>query len=312
MRGRSSANNFAATIHAGPTLLEGSATFDPNFNPARLPHGRRRRRAPRLRVRLRPRARRTDRKRPSRQRRPWTACGSWPAALAVVGRSKNAYSSPLDAGDTEAERGGRPGEPLPERHFRKHSPSPRCAGGAADRQLHLLVPPASALRPPEPQPSRCALVVGARRSVRRARRGDPPTGATRSPGVAPTIDRGDTAWMLVCTMAVLLMVPGLGLFEAGLLRAKNSVSVLMQCFAGLALLSVLWFLCGFSLCFSETDLGLVGGRDVASPASAYRRSPPLRPSPACSSSPSRACLPPSPRALSAFEGSAHLASSCGR
>ena len=65
------------------------------------------------------------------------------------------------------------------------------------------------------------------------------------------IDRADTAWMLISTAAVLLMIPALGLFEAGLLRAKNAVSVLMQCFAGAAVLSVLWFLIGFSLCFAE-------------------------------------------------------------
>lgn len=76
---------------------------------------------------------------------------------------------------------------------------------------------------------------------------------------------GDTAWMLTSTMLVLLMVPALGLFEAGLLRAKNSVSVLMQCLAGLALASTMWFIFGFSLCFSPVDgpLGLIGSLDHA-------------------------------------------------
>uniref|UniRef100_A0A0D3K9K9 Ammonium transporter AmtB-like domain-containing protein n=2 Tax=Emiliania huxleyi TaxID=2903 RepID=A0A0D3K9K9_EMIH1 len=72
--------------------------------------------------------------------------------------------------------------------------------------------------------------------------------------VAPSagvLDSADTSWMLVSTMGVLLMVPALGLFEAGLLRAKNSVSVLIQCFAGVAVLTVLWFVIGFSLCFSQ-------------------------------------------------------------
>ena len=73
-----------------------------------------------------------------------------------------------------------------------------------------------------------------------------------------SIDTADTAWMMVSTMAVLMMVPALGLFEAGLLRAKNSVSVLFQCFAGLALLSTLWFVVGYSLCFSPVDYGLYG------------------------------------------------------
>ena len=92
-------------------------------------------------------------------------------------------------------------------------------------------------------------------------------------GADPAIDTGDTAWMMVSTMAVLLMIPGLGLFEAGLLRAKNSVSVLMQCFAGLALLSVLWFLVGFSLCFSPTDHGLVGGLEHVGLAGVGWKSP---------------------------------------
>jgi Amt family ammonium transporter len=73
-----------------------------------------------------------------------------------------------------------------------------------------------------------------------------------------TLDGADTTWVLVATMGVLMMVPGLGLFEAGLLRAKNSVSVLMQCFVGLAVLSVLWFVIGFSLSFAPSAHGLVG------------------------------------------------------
>lgn len=79
-----------------------------------------------------------------------------------------------------------------------------------------------------------------------------------SPDVGSTIDAADTSWMLVATALVLVMMPGLGLFEAGLLRAKNSVSVLMQVFAGLSILSILWFTVGFSLCFSTTDYGLYG------------------------------------------------------
>ena len=198
-------------------------------------------------------------------------CGSFglpPRRLVERARStKNAYSSPLEVPVTPKQSEAVDQvSPLPDRHFLRLSPGHHAApAGLQIEQLHLLVgkPPASELsEPPEPQPSRVrALVVGAItigaalvHAVTTLLRAPP-----AAPAVAPTIDRGDTAWMLVCTMAVLLMVPGLGLFEAGLLRAKNSVSVLMQCFAGLALLSVLWFLCGFSLCFSETDLGLVGG-----------------------------------------------------
>mmetsp|Transcript_30206 Transcript_30206/g.69238 ORF Transcript_30206/g.69238 Transcript_30206/m.69238 type:complete len:540 (-) Transcript_30206:261-1880(-) len=74
---------------------------------------------------------------------------------------------------------------------------------------------------------------------------------------AGVISAGDTAWMLVASSFVLAMTPGLALFEAGLLRSKNTVSIIAQCLSGLSLLSVLWFFCGFSLCFGPTDLGIL-------------------------------------------------------
>lgn len=73
------------------------------------------------------------------------------------------------------------------------------------------------------------------------------------------IDSGDTAWMLVASSLVLLMIPALGLFEAGLLRKKNTVSVFMQIFFGLALLSVMWFAFGFSLTFGPDETGGIAG-----------------------------------------------------
>lgn len=77
-----------------------------------------------------------------------------------------------------------------------------------------------------------------------------------------TIDTGDTAWMLVAGSLVLLMIPALGLFESGLLRKKNAVSVFMQIFFGLALLSVMWFVFGFSLAFGPDEAGgLMGNMD---------------------------------------------------
>ena len=75
------------------------------------------------------------------------------------------------------------------------------------------------------------------------------------------IDSGDTAWMLVAGSLVLLMIPALGLFESGLLRKKNTVSIFMQIFFGLALLSVMWFTFGFSVSFGEDNSGLVGNFD---------------------------------------------------
>jgi Amt family ammonium transporter len=69
------------------------------------------------------------------------------------------------------------------------------------------------------------------------------------------LDSGDTAWMLTATMLVLLMtIPGLALFYGGMVRAKNLLSVLMQCFAITALVTVLWVVYGYSLAFDTTGM----------------------------------------------------------
>lgn len=68
--------------------------------------------------------------------------------------------------------------------------------------------------------------------------------------VAPTIDTGDTAWVLTASALVLMMtLPGLALFYGGLVRAKNILNVLMQCFLSAGLVGVLWILIGYSLAF---------------------------------------------------------------
>ena len=73
-----------------------------------------------------------------------------------------------------------------------------------------------------------------------------------------TLSHGDTAWMLTATALVLLMtVPGLALFYGGMVRSKNVLSVLAQCMAITALISVLWVLYGFSLAFDSA--GMVAG-----------------------------------------------------
>ena len=70
--------------------------------------------------------------------------------------------------------------------------------------------------------------------------------------VAPTVDKGDTAWMLISTALVALMViPGLALFYGGLVRSKNMLSVLMQVFMIFSLMMVLWFVYGYSIAFTE-------------------------------------------------------------
>jgi Amt family ammonium transporter len=77
------------------------------------------------------------------------------------------------------------------------------------------------------------------------------------------IDTGDTTWMLICTGLVMLMTPALGFFEAGLIRSKNSLSVIMQTFSGLAILSVLWFIIGFTLVYAPSFGGIIGKLDWA-------------------------------------------------
>ena len=75
----------------------------------------------------------------------------------------------------------------------------------------------------------------------------------------PTLDSGDTAWMLTASLLVLLMtLPGLALFYGGLVRSKNVLSVLMQCFAIVSLVTVLWVAYGYSLAFSTQ--GMVAGQ----------------------------------------------------
>ncbi|NNL10234.1 MAG: ammonium transporter [Pseudomonadales bacterium] len=78
------------------------------------------------------------------------------------------------------------------------------------------------------------------------------------------IDKGDTAWLLTATALVLFMtLPGLALFYSGLVRSKNVLSVLMQCFAIACNASFVWFLGGYSIAFSEQGGAFFGGLDKA-------------------------------------------------
>jgi len=66
------------------------------------------------------------------------------------------------------------------------------------------------------------------------------------------VDSGDTAWILTSTALVLFMtIPGLSLFYAGLVRSRNALSVLMQCFSITCMVSILWLIYGYSLAFSD-------------------------------------------------------------
>ncbi|MEZ5485258.1 MAG: ammonium transporter [Lysobacteraceae bacterium] len=95
---------------------------------------------------------------------------------------------------------------------------------------------------------------------------------TTSPAFAATADSGDTAWMLTSMALVLLMtIPGLALFYAGMVRSKNVLSVMMQCFAIVALITLLWVIYGYSLAFDTTGMAagehglrsIIGGFDKA-------------------------------------------------
>jgi len=88
--------------------------------------------------------------------------------------------------------------------------------------------------------------------------------ATAAPAEAAPVlvpNKGDTAWMMVSTILVIMMVvPGLALFYGGLVRSKNMLSVLMQVMVTFSLITVLWFIYGYSLAFTEGN-AFIGGLD---------------------------------------------------
>ena len=75
---------------------------------------------------------------------------------------------------------------------------------------------------------------------------------------APTINSGDTAWVLVSAALVLLMTPGLAFFYGGLVRSKNSLNTLMMSFVALAVVGIEWVLFGYSLAFAPGSQWLGG------------------------------------------------------
>jgi Amt family ammonium transporter len=84
---------------------------------------------------------------------------------------------------------------------------------------------------------------------------------------APVLNGGDTAWIIVATVLVLMMtIPGLALFYGGLVRRKNILSILMQCLILTSVISIEWILVGYSLAFTSSEGGLnafIGGFDKA-------------------------------------------------
>ncbi len=84
-------------------------------------------------------------------------------------------------------------------------------------------------------------------------------GAEEASAAVPAIDAGNTAWLLASSGLVLLMTPGLAFFYGGLVRKKNILSVLMQCFMAMCLVTVAWVGIGYSLAFGTDNKGLIGG-----------------------------------------------------
>ena len=73
-------------------------------------------------------------------------------------------------------------------------------------------------------------------------------------------DSGTTSWMLTSTALVLLMVPGLAMFYGGLVRTKNVIGTMMHSFAAMAIIGVVWAVCGYALSFGKSVLGgWIGG-----------------------------------------------------
>ena len=75
------------------------------------------------------------------------------------------------------------------------------------------------------------------------------------------VNTGDTAWVLLSAVLILGMMPALGFFEAGLLRRKNTLSIITEVFVGLSAMQFMWYMIGFSLVFGTDHGGFIGGFD---------------------------------------------------
>ena len=76
----------------------------------------------------------------------------------------------------------------------------------------------------------------------------------------PAVDSGNTAWMIVATILVLLMtIPGIALFYGGLVRQKNVLSIIMQCLLIVGVISILWVAFGYSFVFGTSLCGTAAG-----------------------------------------------------
>lgn len=98
-------------------------------------------------------------------------------------------------------------------------------------------------------------LLGATPLLRGAEPAAEPAAAAAAAPAPPTLDSGNTAWLITAGALVLFMtLPGLALFYGGLVRVKNVLSVLMQCFGIASVITVLWVVYGYSLAFSTTGM----------------------------------------------------------
>jgi len=133
-------------------------------------------------------------------------------------------------------------------------------GFAGSAQLAMAADaPAATSAATSAAPSAPAAATAATPAASAAPAAAPAPAADAAPAIVP--NKGDTAWMMVSTLLVILMtIPGLALFYGGLVRSKNMLSVLMQVMVTFSLIVVLWFLYGYSLAFTEGN-DFIGGLD---------------------------------------------------
>ena len=125
-----------------------------------------------------------------------------------------------------------------------------AAAASASAVAEAVVEAASAVAAPAPVEAVAAPAVEAVAAATEA-----------APAAAPVPNKGDTSWMMVATLLVIMMsIPGLALFYGGLVRSKNMLSVLMQVFVTFSMIVVLWFVYGYSLAFTEGN-AFFGGMD---------------------------------------------------
>ncbi len=130
------------------------------------------------------------------------------------------------------------------------APTPAAATSAAPATVDASAPAAAA-----------SAVTAAPAAAPSAAAAAPAPAMAASAAPAPVPNKGDTAWMMVSTLLVIMMtIPGLALFYGGLVRSKNMLSVLMQVMVTFSMIIVLWFIYGYSVAFTEGN-AFFGGFD---------------------------------------------------